>query len=76
MPVIHILILMISISEMLYTTGLDIPDSVSVNEAVELAKRFSDDQGKGFINGTLSTFLKDRVNLLGMKKEVKFRVFK
>ncbi len=76
MPVIHILILMISLSEMLYTTGLDIPDSVSVNEAVELAKRFSDDQGKGFINGTLSTFLKDRVNLVQMKREVKFRVFK
>jgi transcription antitermination protein NusB len=46
MPVIHILILMIALSEMLYTQGLDIPESVSVNEAIELAKRFSDDHGK------------------------------
>ncbi|MDD2693777.1 MAG: transcription antitermination factor NusB [Candidatus Gracilibacteria bacterium] len=76
MPVLHILILMIALSEILYAQNLGIPESVSVNEAIELAKRFSDDHGKGFINGALSTFLKEREKILAEKKNVKFRVFK
>ena len=32
----------------------DIPYKVSVNEAVELAKSFSDDQSPSFINGVLA----------------------
>lgn len=31
----------------------DIPMTVSINEAVELAKKFSDDQSSKFINGVL-----------------------
>jgi transcription termination factor NusB len=46
-----------------------------VNEAIELAKRFSDDQGKGFINGALSTFLKDRDKIMADAKEGTFKVF-
>lgn len=57
-PTIHILILMIALTEVLYAPSLDIPRAVSVNEAIELAKRFSDDGGREFVNGTLSTFLK------------------
>lgn len=60
LPTIHLLILMIALTEMLYIPSSleSIPESVSVNEAIELAKRFSDTQGKSFINGALSTFLK------------------
>ncbi len=43
-PVMHIMILMIALTEMLYTKSLKTPEAVSVNEAIELAKRFSDDQ--------------------------------
>lgn len=75
LPVLHILILMISLTELLYWTWEAIPESVSVNEAIELAKRFSDDQGKGFINGALSTFLKDREKTLLGAKEGIFTVF-
>lgn len=65
MPSIHIIILMVALSEMLYFQEIDpIPLAVSVNEAIELAKRFSDDHGKVFINGVLSTFLKDREKIL------------
>jgi N utilization substance protein B len=32
---------------------LGIPDRVAINEAVELAKRYSDDEGHRFINGVL-----------------------
>ena len=75
LPVLHILILMISLTELLYWTWEAIPESVSVNEAVELAKRFSDDLGKWFINGALSTFLKEREMILLGTKECEYRLF-
>ena len=43
-PVLHMLILMISLTEMIYWSGESIPHSVSVNEAIELSKKFSDEQ--------------------------------
>ncbi|MEE3400293.1 MAG: transcription antitermination factor NusB, partial [Eubacterium sp.] len=35
----------------------DIPDKVAINEAVELAKSYCDDNSSGFINGVLSGIL-------------------
>ena len=32
----------------------DIPTSVAINEAVELAKRFSGEDGPAFVNGVLA----------------------
>lgn len=43
-------ILRIAVTEILF---LGIPERVAFNEAVELAKRYSDDQGRRFINGVL-----------------------
>jgi N utilization substance protein B len=43
-------ILRIAVAEMLY---LDIPQKVAINEAVEIAKRYSDEDGYRFINGVL-----------------------
>lgn len=43
-------ILRIAVAEMLY---LDIPHKVAINEAVEMAKRYSDPDGYRFINGVL-----------------------
>ncbi|NLJ80378.1 MAG: transcription antitermination factor NusB [Firmicutes bacterium] len=37
----------------------EIPASVSVNEAVELAKKFSDPQSARFVNGLLGTVVRD-----------------
>lgn len=77
LPTIHLIILMISLTEMLYLSSVldPVPESVSVNEAIELAKRFSDAQGKGFINGTLSTFLKEKESLLGKIQPQSFLLF-
>ncbi len=75
MPLLHILILMIALTEILYVSDLDIPESVSVNEAIELAKKFSDDQWRIFINGALSTFLKQKETIVAIQKEVSFCVF-
>ncbi|AFZ34517.1 NusB antitermination factor [Stanieria cyanosphaera PCC 7437] len=43
-------ILRIAVAEMLF---LDVPVKVAINEAVELAKRYSDEEGYRFINGVL-----------------------
>ena len=45
-------ILRLATYEILYRD--DIPFKVSVNEAVELAKSFSDDSSPSFINGVLA----------------------
>jgi transcription antitermination protein NusB len=43
-------ILRIATVEMKY---LDVPDRIAINEAIELAKRYSDEEGYRFINGVL-----------------------
>lgn len=43
-------ILRIAIAEILF---LEVPDRVAINEAVELAKRYSEEDGHRFINGVL-----------------------
>jgi len=45
------IILWIALAEMLYI--LDIPPRVSINEAIELAKKFSSEKSSSFINGVL-----------------------
>ncbi len=46
-------ILRLAVAEILF---LDVPQKVAINEAVELAKRYSDDDGYRFINGVLRRF--------------------
>lgn len=49
-------ILKIAIYEIKYID--DIPENVSINEAVELAKKFGDETSGKFVNGVLSKILK------------------
>ena len=49
-------ILEISFYEILYVKDVDPP--VSINEAVELAKKYFADDGPSFINGVLGSFVK------------------
>lgn len=49
-------ILRIAIYEMLHRS--DVPVKVSINEAVELAKQFGDENSKGFVNGILDAAAK------------------
>ncbi|MFC3882863.1 transcription antitermination factor NusB [Bacillus songklensis] len=48
-------ILRLAVYEMMYEE--EIPTNVSLNEAIELAKKFSDSQSNRFINGVLSKVL-------------------
>ena len=37
----------------------DLAPSISINEAVELAKKYCEDKAPGFINGVLNNMAKD-----------------
>ncbi len=53
---VNLSILRLALCEIMYIE--DIPYQVSINEAVELAKKFSDDEAPSFINGVLGTACK------------------
>lgn len=52
-------IMLIGLYELLYT---DTPDIVAINEAVELAKSYSDDKVKNMINGVLDKVYHEKEN--------------
>ena len=37
----------------------DVPYKVSINEAVELAKKYGEDKSKNFVNGVLASIVKE-----------------
>ncbi|SFP91295.1 transcription antitermination factor NusB [Caldicoprobacter faecalis] len=53
---VDLAILRLALCEILYRP--DIPVSVSINEAVELAKKFSGDKSGKFVNGVLGGFIR------------------
>ncbi len=56
MPNADLTILRISVYEMLFTK--DMPVNISINEAVELAKKYCNDESPGFINALLGEIVK------------------
>lgn len=50
--------LRLAVAEILYFD--DIPESVSVNEAVELIKKYATEQDASYSNGVLGSYLKSR----------------
>ena len=54
---INISLIKVAIFEMLY---LDLPYKVAINEVVELAKKYADDQAPVFINGILASIVKEK----------------
>ncbi len=58
MAKVDLAILRLSAAEILYLK--DIPDSASINEAVELAKKFGGDESGKFINGILGKVVRSK----------------
>ena len=58
MPRVDLTILRLAAWEILYEE--DVPGSVAINEAVELASRYSDPDSGRFINGVLGTILREK----------------
>lgn len=54
---VNITILRLALYEMIYCSN--IPAIVSVNEAVELSKKYAEKQDSAFINGVLGNYIKD-----------------
>lgn len=54
-----LIILRIAIFEMMFVPNEDVPQKVALNEALELAKTYSDDTSRRFINGVLSAVMNE-----------------
>lgn len=73
MPVVDRNILRCAIFEFLWAP--DIPAMASINEAIELAKLFADDEAKKFVNGLLDHVLRDDTRLTEKRKHTNYKTF-
>ncbi len=64
LPYIDQAILKIAVFELLFATEKT-PKAVAIDEAVELAKEYGNDNSSKFINGVLSTIIKKELNESG-----------
>jgi N utilization substance protein B len=55
-------VLRIGLFELLYAEEKEVPPKVAINEAIELAKRFSDENSGKFVNGVLGKVFKELKN--------------
>lgn len=68
MPVVDRNILRCGIYELLWEP--EIPAAVTINEAIELAKRFADDEAQRFVNGILDHILRDEERLAEKRSQL------
>ena len=67
MPRVDAAVLRVAVYELLYRD--DIPERVSANEAVGLAKTYSGEQSAKFINGVLGKLIRDNATRKGPDQE-------
>ena len=59
-PKVSLALLRLSVAEILYFD--DVPDGVSANEAVELAKKYAGEEDASFINGVLGSVIRGKAD--------------
>lgn len=59
LPKVSLAILRLALCEIMYIPS--IPNGVSINEAVELAKKFSSNEDASFINGILGKYVRENL---------------
>lgn len=57
-PKVNLSILRLAIYEMMFVD--DVPDSVAINEAVELCKKYSTKEDSSFVNGILGAYSRSK----------------
>ena len=67
MPIVDRNILRAALYELLWMP--EIPAKVTIDEAIELAKKFADEEGKAFVNGILDRLLRDEPRLAAKRAE-------
>ena len=65
---IDLAILRLAIYEIIYVDS--IPNKVSANEAVELAKTYGNNDSKSFVNGVIAKVIEDKEDENGRKKDI------
>lgn len=68
MPIVDRNILRLSLYELLWMPEL--PAKVSINEALELARAFADEEARGFVNGVLDKILNSEPRLAAKRAEI------
>jgi N utilization substance protein B len=68
MPIVDRNILRMGLYELLWLP--DVPAKVTVNEAIELARQFADDETRKFVNGILDRVLRDDPRLADKRAEL------
>ena len=68
MPIVDRNILRLSLYELLWMPEL--PAKVSINEALELARAFADEEARGFVNGVLDKILNTEPRLAAKRAEI------
>lgn len=63
LPKVNLAILRLAVYEIMFEES--VPNSAAVNEAVELAKKYSGDDDYCFVNGVLGSFLREKNNVCG-----------
>ncbi|MBR7146642.1 MAG: transcription antitermination factor NusB [Oscillospiraceae bacterium] len=59
-PLVASAVMRVAMYEILYRS--DIPNSVSINEAVEIAKKYETEETVKFINGILGSFVRNEIS--------------
>ena len=67
LPRVATAIMRVAMYEILYLP--EIPNSAAINEAVEIAKRYEEDEVVSFINGILGTFVREECAALAEERE-------
>lgn len=59
---IDLVILRLAVFEMLFVDDAEVPNTVAVDEAIELARGFSDDKSRQFVSGILMKMLNNNTS--------------
>ena len=59
LPLMAVAVMRVALYEILYIE--DVPTAVAINEAVEIAKHYENEETVGFINGILGSFVREEL---------------